>query len=145
MDINRPDYRIDSERRRLEGHVRSVACIGSTARYILNELPSRCMIKVADFDMWSCHPKLFANAVLCGITGRDYQYNEVDGLTDYLEAAEALGIVFAIDENYFPMAQKYSLNILMSGKSGRELDITGISLGRGAITIPSCILHENLM
>ena len=77
MDINRPDYRIDSERRRLEGHVRSVACIGSTARYILNELPSRCMIKVADFDMWSCHPKLFANAVLCGITGRDYQYNEV--------------------------------------------------------------------
>ena len=145
MDINRPDYRIDSERRRLEGHVRSVACIGSTARYILNELPSRCMIKVADFDMWSCHPKLFANAVLCGITGRDYQYNEVDGLTDYLEAAEALGIVFAIDEKYFPMAQKYSLNILMSGKSGRELDITGISLGRGATTIPSCILHENLM
>ena len=103
------------------------------------------MINVADFDMWSCHPKLFANAVLCGITGRDYQYNEVDGLTDYLEAAEALGIVFAIDEKYFPMAQKYSLNILMSGKSGRELDITGISLGRGAITIPSCILHENLM
>lgn len=135
MDINRSDYRIDSERRRLEGHVRGVACIGSTARYILNELPSRCMINVADFDMWSCHPKLFANAVLCGITGRDYQYNKVDGLTDYLEAAEALGIVFAIDEKYFPMAQKYSLNILMSGKSGRELDITGISLGLSLIHI----------
>lgn len=36
MDINRPDYRIDSERRRLEGHVRSVACIGSTGIFLMN-------------------------------------------------------------------------------------------------------------
>lgn len=129
----------------IEGHVRSVALIGFTARQILNEKPSRCMINVADFGIWNRYPKLFANAVICGITGGYYQYNKEGEDIDYLETAESMGIMFRIEKKYFPMAQECSVNIMMSGSSGRELDIIGTSLGHGAITIPSCILHENII